>query len=575
MPASASSATGLICTVQGNPGVVVVRGAQDSSAVTLTSLENGMAEFCVASPAGNSVAYEWLDWSNWLAGWQVRIQEPSGSAITVVQQDTIWRWVRPLAWSPDETLLAIERWQLGDNYSHVIRGQLALVSVSDGGLRVVDPDLNGGIGSAAFDPSGGVLVFDMPGEPGSGAHDLFVAGVEGEPVVSLASTPANERLFGFTPDGVDLLYWTDAGVGSGVVRRRWDARNRRLSRRVRRVVDGPAVPVGNLGMGRVAAAMQTDHVRLFVATVEAGVPKLQDLTEIHLPDEYADVQYGDWSPDGRSIAIIARRAVPPVGGQMHEMQDALNPDRALLVYDVPSGRVREVKLSGAVHPFSTPRWTPDGGTLLLVGQRPREPKGIFSVDPENGTTQPLFVGGLVHSRRDELEISPDGRSLYFPRETGRWPSPVEIVRYSLDTGESVVLHTLPWLPLALALSPDGSHLAVSPAPDRASAFGILDTSRPGSIKGFPRPVGGRVVSLSWTSEGDAVVFTVQQKWLLTHTVWRGVLESATASELDYAGPGVVRPGPWSGSPRFSPAGDQLLLIAGSPTFDIITINLGG
>jgi len=575
VPASASSATGRICTVQGNPGVVVVRGAQDSSAVALTSLENGMPEFCVASPAGSSVAYDWLDWSNWLAGWQVRIQEPSGSAITVVQQDSIWRWVRPLAWSPDEALLAIERWQLGDNYSHVVRGQLAFVSVSDGGLRVVDPDLNGGIGFAAFDPSGQVLAFDMPGEPGSGTHDLFVAGVEGDSVTNLASTSANERLFGFTPDGVHLLYWTDEGGGSGVVRRRLDATNRRLSGRVYRVVDGPAVPVGNLREGRVAAAIQTDHVRLFVAPVEAGVPKLQDLTEIHLPVEYADVQYGDWSPDGASIAIIARRAVPPVGGQMHEMQDALNPDRALLVYDVSSGRVREVRLSGAVHPFSTPRWTPDGGTLLLVGQRPREPKGIFSVDPEDGTTQPLFVGGLVHSRRDELEISPDGKSLFFPRETGRWPSPVEIVRYSIDTGESVVLHTLPWLPLALALSPDGSHLALSPAPDRSSAFGILDTSRPGSIEGFPRHVGGRVVSLTWAPGGGAVVFTSQQEWLLTHTVWWAEPESATATELDYTGPGVVRPGPWSGSPRFSPTGDQLLLIAGSPTFDVVTFSPGG
>jgi WD40-like Beta Propeller Repeat len=83
------------------------------------------------------------------------------------------------------------------------------------------------------------------------------------------------------------------------------------------------------------------------------------------------------------------------------------------------------------------------------------------------------------------------------------------------------------------------------------------------------------VSLSWTPDGNAVVFTAQQEWLVTHTVWWGELESATASELDYAGPGVVRPGPWSGSPRFSPTGDQLLLIAGSPTFDIVAISVGG
>jgi hypothetical protein len=270
VPASASPATGRICTVQGNPGVVVVRGARDSSAVALTSVDNGMPEFCVASPSGSSVAYDWLDWSNWLAGWHVRIQEPSGSATTIVQQDSIWSWVRPLAWSPDETLLAIERWQLGDNYSHLIRGQLAFVSVSDGRLRVVDPDLNGGIGFATFDPSGRALVFDMSGESGSGAHDLFVVGVEGESVTGLETTSADERLFGFTPDGADLMYWTDEDGGSGVVRRRWEARNRRLSGRVRRVVDGPAVPVGDLGMGRVGAAMQTDHVRLFVAAVEAS-----------------------------------------------------------------------------------------------------------------------------------------------------------------------------------------------------------------------------------------------------------------------------------------------------------------
>lgn len=575
VPASASPATGRVCTVEGNPGVVVVRGLQDSSFVALTSREEGMPEFCVASPDGNRVAYDWLDWSTWLDGWQVRLQEPSGSVVTVVPQDSIWSWIRPLAWSPDGTLLAIERWQLGDNYSHVVRGQLALVSVADGRLHVVGPELHGGIGFAGFEPGGQVLAFDMPGEAGSGSHDLFVVDIEGGSPASLQATEADERLFGFSADGAELLYWTDEGGGSAVVRRRFDSREGRLSGRVRRVMDGPASPVGVLGDGRLVAAIQTDHVRLFVAAVEAGVPNMRDLTEIHLPDEYADIQYGDWSPDGGSIAIIARRAVPPVGGQMHEMQDALVPDRALVVYDVLSGLLREVQLSGSVSPYSSPRWMPDGRRLLLVGQRPREPKGIFSVDLEDGTTRPLFIGGLVHSRRDELEISPDGRSLYFPRETGRWPAPVEIVRYALDTGESVVLHTMPWLPLALALSPDGSHLAVSPAPEPSGAFGILDTSRPGSIRGSPRPAGGRVVSLSWTPEGEAVLFTVQQEWLRKHTVWRRELATGTAAALDYGGPGVVRPGPWSGNPRFSPSGDRLLLIAGSPTFDVVMITPGG
>ena len=157
-----------------------------------------------------------------------------------------------------------------------------------------------------------------------------------------------------------------------------------------------------------------------------------------------------------------------------------------------------------------------------------------------------------------------------------WPV-ARRVRYSVETGESVVLHTLPWLPLALALSPDGSRLAVSPGADRPSAFAILDTSYPGSIEGFARPARewGRVVSLTWTPEGDGVVFTAQQEWLELHNVWWGELESGEATVLDYTGPGVVRPGPWSGNPRFSAAGDQLLLIAGSPAFDVIAISLGG
>lgn len=148
--------------------------------------------------------------------------------------------------------------------------------------------------------------------------------------------------------------------------------------------------------------------RSALALVDVATRELRLL----LDDPTAEFEDPRFSPDG--TRLVATRFLLP--------STRTPPDVELVVVDVATGDVRVVAESWDAWP-SGPRWTPDGTALLavadLAGTGP-----VFRIDLASDTVTRLTGD---HGAYTDLEVSPDGRSVYALRSAvDAPPAPVRL-----------------------------------------------------------------------------------------------------------------------------------------------------
>ncbi len=153
------------------------------------------------SPNGKQIAYLWQKGSES----QLRVLAVDDPKPQVLFRDeSEGAWVEPEDWSPDgEYILArISRTGRQD--------QLALIPVKGGSPQVIKTFDLGAISSgvALFSPNGRYVVYDRtPGKVA--ALDLFVLDVSGGEETPLVQHPADDCVFGWSPDGRWILFLSD------------------------------------------------------------------------------------------------------------------------------------------------------------------------------------------------------------------------------------------------------------------------------------------------------------------------------------------------------------------------------
>jgi Tol biopolymer transport system component len=396
------------------------------------------AELSVPSPDGRYVAYAWYNKDSFT---DLRIVGMDGSNPRVLAADAEFKEAYPFDWSPDgKHVLAVFNKKRGG-------GQIALVSVVNGSVRVLKSFDGGGPRRVRFSPDGRFVGYDIQPQPGSAKYDVFVLAVDGGRETAAVQHPANDVLFDWTPDGNKLLFGSDR---SGTMGAWWvtmaDGQAEGVPEVVKPDLGQDARPIGFTRDGSYFYHGRTNLSDVFIAQVDFASGRLLAPPVLATQRFAGSNSWPAWSPDGRQLAYLSRRGPGAGWGSM-----------AVWLKDMASGEVREIPTG--LETVIRAGWFPDSQSLLAIAQLGGGAPGQFRINVQTGESKlvELFlvagVGGAAWSR--------DGRTMFFQRWGAEKTS--AIIARDVATGQEREVHSLAGPSVYVSspiVSPDGQHVAM-------------------------------------------------------------------------------------------------------------------
>ena len=470
---------------------------------------------------GRQVAYLWERWSlpEPNRGMpELRVIPIEGGNPRTIVKGTKEDYMLPFGWSPDGRQILVIR-KLADR-----TGQIAMVGVEDGSIRVIKSVGWQPNGSADLSPDGKFIAYEMVAGPASDTRDIYVLAADGSGENLVVSGPSSETRPMWSPDGSQILFLSDRTGDNSL----WSipVRNGKAA--------GPVAMLhatlgGNLGITRSGALYhQTSSfgTDLYVAQLDANAKVVQ--APVLAADRFLHSNAGPApSPDGKTLAFNSKR-----GGEVK-----------LVLRTIATGKEREFELERP--PTITartrgPLWFPDSRSLLVQRRSPTPGTGLqlLRLDVGDGKTELL----LERATGQEYSLSPDGKSLYFTdREVPERP----LLRFNLETKTETVLLKEGKQITMVAASQDGKQLAYLAQVDGVGSSLAVMPSEGGPsriiYRGEPTADGTRF-SLSWTPDGRSLVFarpaSVSGE---RETFWRVPVDGGQLETLGISATGLKRP----------------------------------
>jgi Tol biopolymer transport system component len=191
--------------------------------------------------------------------------------------------------------------------------------------------------------------------------------------------------------------------------------------------------------------------------------------------------------------------------------------------------------------FGKPRWSRDGGSILLTGIAAGQVNGLYRLDPTTGALTTILAGKRIIPT--EAEWSADGRSIFYIRgESGRRRS---LVRYDLADSTPHVVYSPDSLHIvrALTVSRDGRWIAFTTCEsNRCTSKALLlatgeirelPIGRPGGV-GFP----GGYNNLNWTPDGELIGMKYRGTDDM-NDLWRIPIDGRPARQLGFEAKSLV------------------------------------
>ena len=499
----------------------------------------GNATSCTFSPDGKRVAYGWRTYQQSsresapnppAAADEIRIGTVTETGTLqprrVYRNDDINSY-DPTDWSPDGRLLAV----------HLMRkdrtGQIALVGVDDGSLRVLRSMGWRGPDKVFFSPDGRFLAYDLPASDTEAQRDVFVMAVDGSDEARVVAGPSSDVVMAWAPDGRILFASDRTGAiglwGLPMTHGRPDGAPTLLKPDIGTVLSEGLTTGGALYVVKDASTESLQLAPIDLARgVLSGPPVLENFRS-HRPD---------WSPDGTRLAYVTKDAG----------------DRpAITIRALASGQIRQV------HPpllyMAEPRWYPDGRSLAVAGRDFKGRGVIYRIEADTGQSTFLSEGPAVA----RVQVGPSGQVVWGQLLSGK---PFPLPRRA---GVSFGNHEL---------SPDGRFFAVIAADSKTGTSSVLLFPATG---GEPREL-FRVDqphllwthgNMTWTPDSRAVlvadVLTVSENHVEPKALWFVPTDGGSARKLD------VDISTWNiegGGLRLSPSGKQIAFFIGEPSREV-------
>jgi dipeptidyl aminopeptidase/acylaminoacyl peptidase len=255
--------------------------------------------------------------------------------------------------------------------------------------------------------------------------------------------------------------------------------------------------------GATAVYSPTDNVLLFsgdvggneraqLYTLQGSGSALEPLTD--KPEVM--YQFGDWSPDGKSIVYASNE------------RDARYYD--IYERDLADGTIRTLLTQDGTN--GARGYSPDGAEVLIARSHSNVRNALFLLNRKTGEIRAITPeeGGEGPALHTSVAWSADRSGLYLLSNRGRQFK--SLAWLELATTELTYLRDDAWDVENLAVTHDGSRLALSLNEDGYSRLEIFDVSqgwdaqRSLTIPALPQ---GVIYELVWSSDGKRLAMTVQ------------------------------------------------------------------
>jgi Tol biopolymer transport system component len=482
-----------------------------------------LARAAAYSPDGAHIAYSW----SMGVREELRVVAVRTGQVRWLIRDADVVRVDAWDWSPDSRQVLATIWRRGSPDAELVSAS-AVGSGVIAVTRFVDKLAGSSVMPARFSPTGRQVAFTHPAASGAG-RDVSVLTMEGGQITPVLTTPDDDRLRGWLPDGRTLVFtssreggthvWAAAiapssdgmprAVASGIDSRdivsiaadgtlyhvewgssRWRPRLAEIdfvnARVLAQPVDAaPDLPEPNL----VPEQWSTDGDRLLLEsvadTIETRVIAIRSLSGLRtrrLLTPAPGFRRLFWSPDERHFAVI-RVAVK--GTAIVSSLTAINAQTG-----------DEEVVSDIATMFRG--WSPDSRKLFfdkIVNGRGDE--GVVERDIATGQERVVHTFSAGDAMRMGIALSPDASTLFFRLPASAAASSHSLIAKSVQTGRETVLARGLRI-LALSISPAGRYLVAS------TDEGLHMIAATGtSTQAIASPDGEQVELLTWARGDEA------------------------------------------------------------------------
>ncbi len=380
------------------------------------------AEYSSWSPDGKYLVFDWYhdDNPSWINLYVIGIHDPEPR---LLWSDPEMEWAQVYDWSPDGKQVLAYLAKKDKTRS------ITLINVPDGATRTLKAFYKqtepAWPREMKFSPDGEYIAYDFIQQDGSSLRDINLLASDGSVEIQLVKHPSNDYFLGWMPDGGHVLFASD--------------RNGVLGAWTQQIQNGTAIgeplslksdmgPLHSMGFTSDGSYYYGIMNRMKNVAVFELAPKTGALVnhqERAILQFEGNNQTPSYSPDGEFLAYVRRFPMAP-------RLSILSGGNILCVKNLKTGKEREFRTS--LYRFGWPRWSPDGGSVLVVSWDPNDQMSYVQIDVQTGMEKTVVECREGFSLFGGHSWSPDGKTVYFGKrdqQANSW----NIMSLNLETGE--------------------------------------------------------------------------------------------------------------------------------------------